>query len=316
MSDATDTRPAKRTRLSDDPSSSSSSSSSTSKSQFNRHAEFWFDDGNIVLVARSVAFRIYRGLLASQSTVFSDMFASSSSSADETFEGCPIVQLSESPQDLAHLLRVLLPKSRIHYQPTDADPVRHFDEVFALVRLAHKYHIQPVQDQALAALRLFDFTDDFNTYFTGIANKTRSLVSKKARAIGAVNLARLTDTPSMLPLALYRCAYLDSALLLEGWKRRDGTVEELSPADLRRCINGRVALSQEQSIMRYRLFDDHPSDECAHPGQCQEMLRSLQNFIMLSRDYMHFTALIDWTDGLRELAWQTSDSVTRVKRSS
>ena len=120
MSDAPDTRPAKRTRLSGDPqdstagsSSESSDSPTTIKPRFKQHAEFWFDDGNIVLVARRVAFRIYRGLLASQSTVFSDMFASSSSSADETFEGCPVVQLTDSPCDLAHLLRALLPKSRI-----------------------------------------------------------------------------------------------------------------------------------------------------------------------------------------------------------
>ena len=71
----------------------------------------WFDDGNIVLVASDseIAFRIYRGLLAAQSTVFSDMFASSTSSPDETFDGCPVVYLSDSPYDLAHLLRVLLP---------------------------------------------------------------------------------------------------------------------------------------------------------------------------------------------------------------
>ena len=37
-------------------------------------------------------------------------------------------------------------------------------------------------------------------------------------AIGVVNLALLTDTPtaSMFPLALYECAYLDSTLLFDG----------------------------------------------------------------------------------------------------
>ena len=35
-------------------------------------------------------------------------------------------------------------------------------------------------------------------------------------AIGVVNLALFTDTPSMLPLALYECAYLDSTLLFDG----------------------------------------------------------------------------------------------------
>ncbi len=76
-------------------------------------AEFWFDDGNIVLIARDgMVFRVYRGLLAAQSTVFADMFTSSRSTADEVYEGCPIVRVSDSPEELRHFLRVLFPKSR------------------------------------------------------------------------------------------------------------------------------------------------------------------------------------------------------------
>ena len=111
----------KRTRISGNRSSEQtqdsslpSRSSSTAKSPFKQATEFWFDDGNsttIVASPQRVAFRIYRGLLASQSTIFSDVFASSSSSAEETFQGCLVVQLSDSHHDLSHLLRVLLPKS-------------------------------------------------------------------------------------------------------------------------------------------------------------------------------------------------------------
>ena len=40
------------------------------------------------------------------------MFASASSAADETLEGCPVVHLTDSEDDLAHLvLRILLPTS-------------------------------------------------------------------------------------------------------------------------------------------------------------------------------------------------------------
>ena len=190
--------------------------------------------------------------------------------------------------------------SPISYQQTDADPVRTFDEVSALVRLAHKYHVQPVQDQALAALRVFDFTDDFDTYDDGLTNNVESLISKDAQAIGAVNLARLTDTPSMLPLAMYQCAYLTSALL-DGWKRRDGTVEELSRADLRRCIDGRIALAQEQRILLYQVFSEDPSDDCARPGSCSDILRAMQNIFVLSRDCTDCMVLTDCTDGVDKI---------------
>ena len=80
-----------------------------------RHEEFWFNDGSVVLVARNTGFRVFRSLLAAQSTVFADMLSSSSPSADEMVEGCPVVPLSDSPQDVAHFLGVLLPKSRRTY---------------------------------------------------------------------------------------------------------------------------------------------------------------------------------------------------------
>ena len=74
--------------------------------------EYWLEDGNIVLVAGGVAFRVYRGLLASQSTVFADMFGSSCARENEMEEGCPVVHLSDSPIDVRHLLSFLLPKTR------------------------------------------------------------------------------------------------------------------------------------------------------------------------------------------------------------
>ena len=106
-------RPLKRLRTLEDahPESSTTDTPSDLNSLL-RHEEFWFDDGSIVLVARrTTGFRVYRALLAAQSTVFSDMLTSSSPSADEMIEGCPVVHLSDTPEDVAHFLRVLLPKN-------------------------------------------------------------------------------------------------------------------------------------------------------------------------------------------------------------
>ena len=112
-------RPPKRARRSPEQDIStqpSTSSSALSLANLDRHPEFWFDDGNIILVSRTpkdMGFRIFHGLrvLAAQSTVFADMFTSSSVSVDETLDDCPVVQLTDSHHDLVHLLRVLLPTS-------------------------------------------------------------------------------------------------------------------------------------------------------------------------------------------------------------
>ena len=95
---------------------------SQTMSDSTRHPQFWFNDGDIILIAQLTGFHIYRGLLAAQSIVFADMFASSSFHDDEAFHGCPITHLSDSHHDLAHLLRVLLPTSPsircgLHFAP-------------------------------------------------------------------------------------------------------------------------------------------------------------------------------------------------------
>lgn len=83
-------------------------------------AEFWFGDGNIILVARDVEFRVYKGILADHSPVFDDMFSFPqptpsttpplATSTGSTTDTCPFVHLTDSPEDLRHLLRVCMPK--------------------------------------------------------------------------------------------------------------------------------------------------------------------------------------------------------------
>ncbi|KAM5539306.1 hypothetical protein V8D89_006997 [Ganoderma adspersum] len=205
-SDNEDTRPQKRLRTAEDAPSEPSITSPPSNGDLNtgnltRHEEFWFDDGSVVLVAQNTAFRVFRTLLAAQSTVFADMLSSSSPNAEEMFEGCPVVHLSDSPQDIAHLLHVLLPKSqRTLYA---REPLFSFHRMSAIIRLAHKYHVQDVLDQAILALEEY-FTSDFDTW-----DSDRIAVAFKRRhAVAVVNLARLVDKPSLLPVAFYECALL------------------------------------------------------------------------------------------------------------
>ncbi|EJF60290.1 hypothetical protein DICSQDRAFT_63386 [Dichomitus squalens LYAD-421 SS1] len=156
---------------------------------FRPHERFWFDDGNIILVARDVGFKIYRGLLAINSTVFSDMLASSK------------------------------------------EPQYSFDQVSALVRLAHKYGVQDVLDRSLRALQDARYTKDFSRYLELELDPTECDVKiSPVHAIGAVNLAQLTQTSALLPLALYDCCQYGGDVL-DGWRRDDGEVEYLSRED-------------------------------------------------------------------------------------
>lgn len=74
-------------------------------------SQFWFEDGNIILITPHVSFKVYRGLLAEHSAVFHSMFdiAQGAQSAAEQVNGCPVVALDDSPDDLRELFRLIFP---------------------------------------------------------------------------------------------------------------------------------------------------------------------------------------------------------------
>lgn len=75
--------------------------------------ELWFQDGTIILACRGTAFRVYRGPLIDQSPVFGDMLSLPQPSLDvRQGWNCPVVRLQDSPDDLRHLLRILMPSTQ------------------------------------------------------------------------------------------------------------------------------------------------------------------------------------------------------------
>jgi hypothetical protein len=71
-------------------------------------AEPWFDDGTIVLQPMATQFRVYRGTLTANSSVFRDLFAVTQPlEGEELVEGCNVVHLSDSAEDWGHVLKAL-----------------------------------------------------------------------------------------------------------------------------------------------------------------------------------------------------------------
>ena len=78
-----------------------------------RDAELWISDGTIILVAQNVEFRFYRTLLADHSPVFKTLFAGQHPTRVVPIDehqsiSCPVVQLTDSAQDLRHILRAYI----------------------------------------------------------------------------------------------------------------------------------------------------------------------------------------------------------------
>lgn len=151
-----------------------------------------------------------------------------------------------------------------------------FSHVASLIRLGHKYDIKSILRDALECLEsgcLVQFDLWKNPGW-----KNSSLASMRdIDMITAVNLARLTNTPSILPAALYGCCVLDDTSLLSGVLRENGTCEKLSDDDLQNCLDGREKLQEANRTSRSWIIDDiqSHSQTCQSTQLCANALQAL-----------------------------------------
>ena len=93
-------------------------------------SDVWYEDGNVVLQAENTQFKVFRGVLAEASTVFKDMFSfpQPSSSGQELVEGCPVVFLTDSAEEVRYMLRALCQRECVLAQ-SQGSRHSHFDVV-------------------------------------------------------------------------------------------------------------------------------------------------------------------------------------------
>ncbi len=141
-----------------------------------------------------------------------------------------------------------------------------FEQIFAVVRLSHKYQVDDIFQQAMTHLKRYCTTRPDHSMGRKLFTSTQ--------AIGAVYLAILTDTPVILPSALLHCASLGSSVL-DGWTREDGSVEYLSPGYLRVIMDARDRLIMESFYGLRQVFGVSPSIYCGDPDVCKNRLHEL-----------------------------------------
>ncbi|RPD82271.1 hypothetical protein L226DRAFT_607426 [Lentinus tigrinus ALCF2SS1-7] len=236
--------------------------------------ELWFQDGNVVLVAQSRAFRVHRSILSRHSEIFSNLFAippPSSPDLTEQLDGLPVIPVSDSAHDFKHLLHALYDGSSYlkHGEPIP------FAVLAALARLAHKYQLDELLAGACGRLASV-FSADFDQWriTCGASNSLVSL--EPTDAIEAFHLFRLIDRTDMIPTALYACCQLPFQDLLQGVMRADGTLEKLSSEDLERCLSVREFFTTAFAWMSLTFLDVDPDVRCNQPALCAESIQKLR----------------------------------------
>ncbi|TRM56193.1 hypothetical protein BD626DRAFT_441327 [Schizophyllum amplum] len=107
--------------------------------------DLWFPDGNVIIRAGERICRVYKGFLTSQSPVLADMFSIPQPPDAQTMDGLPVVVFPDAPEDVLHWLKAMLfPRS------FEAYPVKiEMHQLFAVLRLSHKYDVQHLRRRAL-----------------------------------------------------------------------------------------------------------------------------------------------------------------------
>ncbi|TBU54713.1 hypothetical protein BD310DRAFT_961258 [Dichomitus squalens] len=254
--------------------------------------DFWFEDGNIVIIAQDIGFRLHKSILSSVSPVFRDLFSVPQPEDAETMDGCQIVRVSDSASDLRHFFRLVI---RPIFDFLNSGYRPSFRMLAAICRVGHKYQADAAVEAAAQRIEGFFRGWPHTLQVLGkrqlnipglnweafwsmhqVIQRTSATIED---AIEAVNLARLLGRPDILPFALFLCCAGDALHLRDGVPGEDGTVERLSSEDYLRCFKAIPQLlstcpTDVQSLPAH-WKEAGSSPECSRPGACLDVFRMM-----------------------------------------
>ncbi|KAH9932307.1 uncharacterized protein B0H18DRAFT_53085 [Fomitopsis serialis] len=202
--------------------------------------------------------------------VFRDMFGIASPDDGETIEGCPVVRVSDAASGMRNILWVVYTGRTF----TETESSVQFADAAVLLRLAHKYDFDKVRDDALARIKTL-YTDNFQNFVDQSPGSHPLLSHKWQDAFEAVQLARLTNTKSILPVALYFCCktqfFNDATAISRLCAGTDTSQADVHMADddILRCLVARPRLIQARIQVLCSTFAKNPGPRCDR-DDCRE----------------------------------------------
>ncbi|KAL4244120.1 hypothetical protein ABKN59_009448 [Abortiporus biennis] len=190
--------------------------------ELTRHPTLWFHDGSVVLRAQQTLFKVHISQLSRHSIFFRDMFSlpqpdpSNSTGSEPTYDGCLLLHLDDSAEDLAHLLNAVYDGPLFH----DNDR-KEFPMISGILRLSTKYFIDKLRRKTLEHLSLswpsslkgWDAREDKARIYEMETGIPKAFLYPSPIAV--INLARENDAPSLLPAAFYDLSRYHYAQIFE-----------------------------------------------------------------------------------------------------
>ncbi|KAJ7162447.1 hypothetical protein C8R46DRAFT_1000449 [Mycena filopes] len=227
-----------------------------------RSADFWFDDGTIVLQAGPTIYRVYRGLLASRSTVFHDTF-SIPQPPEETnlIEGCPVVQLHDTSKDLTYFLKALH-----NHSSYKTCPVANIYELSSVLRLSDKYDVPTLRATMISIL-----SDVYPTTLTAWDARSTppGYTVRRSHHVAALNLALKMNIRPILPIVMYSiCVHVGVAEIIA---RKPPNELRIADADYKiKCAEGwpKLVAVGRKELDYLRRDEDLDEEDCEDIAAC------------------------------------------------
>ncbi|KAJ7436276.1 hypothetical protein B0H11DRAFT_2111045 [Mycena galericulata] len=253
-----------------------------------------FPDGNLILQAANVCFRVYGGFLGDRSPVFRDMLSFPQPADADLMDGVSVVHLSDTPKDLAVFLKALFRYEFFAPYPERTD----FDTIFSVLRLSAKYQVGELYKRSLIHLSSACPTERPHGPISS------SWDVQDSTWIPIILLARDMGIDWILPFAMYKaCEKLRTVDLLRGVDH-NGVHVQLDDNDQLKCLEQSLELrtSATVDIVAFLWTDDEISG-CEERGDCHTARYLALQEVEARRSYNLMLPLNLWSDN----DWRTLD---------
>jgi len=281
------------------------------QSEPERCTDVWFDDGNCVLQAENMVFKVYTGILSKHSALFETLFTIPQPQVDchsLTYEGCPLVQLQDKAQAIHYLLKALFDLQFY----ADVTKIKDAEIVITIVQMSLKYDISILLRRSIMAFTALYPPALAKWDIRAQRRQHAPFVAAYGRALPyvAIELAKKTGMEVLLPAAMFECCSYSIADIMDGVQTPDGKLVHLDHDSKRAVLQARVQLSLKARDTKMRIV--HDAELEYHISRRSSDMQK------------HWDRLTDWaqaTDGpdawanpLNSLSGWPSDAFSRVVR--
>ncbi|TDL22664.1 hypothetical protein BD410DRAFT_722773 [Rickenella mellea] len=228
-----------------------------------RHPQLSFDDGNIAILTGDYYFLVHKGLLCHHSKPFMDFAQALEQKNAVILDGRPVIELDDSPNDMAHFLRSLYDGM---YNAND------FAVVSSILLLATKYQALMLRSAILEQLAI-GWPNSLKAWEERerLATDNHGVYSPRPafpHPILIINLAKAIDAPELLPSAFYDLSRYQPSELVAGYTCPSSIHHTLQHPEIFATLRGRECAARFFStFIVTHLEGREPSPQCTYAGQ-------------------------------------------------